>query len=88
MDKQYILSISVDKELSEMVRREAFVHDMTISQYVRDILSYFIENKDHLDFYQKNKFEPINEPELSWWGTIKGLFKGDIVFLRKRRDLL
>lgn len=87
MDKQYILSISVDRALSDMVRREAFLHDMTISQYVRDILSYFIENKDQLDFYQKNKFEPINEPELSWWETMKGLFKGEIVFLRKRRDI-
>lgn len=88
MDKQYILSISVDKELSEMVRREAFIHDMTISQYVRDILSYFIENKDHLDFYKKNKFEPMNEPELTLWSTLKGLFRGDLVFLRKRRDIL
>lgn len=87
MYKQYILSISVDKDLSNMVRKEAFKHEVSISQYVRDILLYFIEHKDRIDFYKKNTFEPIDEPKMSLWKSIKGLFRGDIVFLRKKRDI-
>lgn len=86
MDKRNILSISLDRDLSDLIRREAFVNDMTISQYVRDILYFFIQNKDHLNFYKKNKFELMNGPNLTLWETIKGLFTGEIIFLRKRRD--